>query len=431
MLIFGEISDIYGPRAAMSSGLFFVCGGFFVVALDPHHIYSWYASLVLLGFGGPGVTISIFALGQSMPDLDWLVSSMLSATFDGSSFVLNLFAVIYKTGVPVRTIFVAYFCMCAVVGVGVLLLLPEKEDGPCSCISKKKDKEDQLKDLLEEGSENKRSTSGSGSAISNLARSRSKSSSKSTDNADTLLDTVLDRRGAILDGGDGILAMLQRKDTVFLILWMGFYRLKCTWYMGQIQDQMKQQLTADEADNVLNAFTWCFPILAAVTAIPSSFILNRFGGKEDVYMAIVLFLEAVVCICNIFPNYYAQFTAAIVFGPAQTMQWGTYFHFMYQGYRYPEAKAGRMIGFVNLLMSVIGDVLPIALTQVQSAYQVTFTQINILLAGAVIIFGSLLVSHLRSERLLDTYEVGRRCCCFRKGARMDMQAESTIASGWG
>ena len=60
--------------------------------------------------------------------------------------------------------------------------------------------------------------------------------------------------------------------------------------MGQIQDQMKQQLTADEADNVLNAFTWCFPILAAVTAIPSSFILNRFGGKEDVYMAIVLFL---------------------------------------------------------------------------------------------------------------------------------------------
>jgi hypothetical protein len=49
---------------------------------------------------------------------------------------------------------------------------------------------------------------------------------------------------------------------------------------------------------------------------------------------------------------------------------------------YPGAKAGRMTGFVNPLMSVIGDVLPIALTQVQSAYQVTFAQINILLAGA-------------------------------------------------
>jgi MFS family permease len=430
MLLFGELSDVYGPRTAMSAGLFFVWGGFLVVALDPTHVTSWYICLVMLGFGGPGCTISIFALGQTMPDLDWLFSSMLSATFDGSSFVFTLFAVLYDANVSVHTLFYGYTGLCVVVGLAVLFLLPQTKGGMCSSSTSSStwsaSKEGGQESLLDDR-DIKEQQNGNGnikSAISSMARSRS--NSKVTGNE--LTETVLDRRGAILDGGDGILAMLQRKDTVFLILWMGFYRLKCTWYMGQLQDQMNEQLGEDVANDLVEVYTWAFPILAAVTAIPSSIILSRFGGKEDIYMAIVLFLETIVCVCNIFPNKHMQFVAAIAFGPAQTMQWGTYFHFMYQGYRYPEAKAGRMIGFVNLFMSVIGDVMPIVLTQARSAYGVTYTAINVGLAASVILFGTLMVSHLRAERLGPSYEVGKRCCCFRKGARTDMLVCSSCSS---
>ena len=126
-----------------------------------------------------------------------------------------------------------------------------------------------------------------------------------------------------------------------------------------------------------------------------------------------------------------QMVAVIVFGPAQTIQWSTYFHFLYQDYRYSSSKAGRMIGFINLLMSLIGDLSIPLLTSLQSVYGTTFLQINLALAGAVILSGVLLIYHLRMERLGFTYEVGQRCCCFKKGTRTELSAENTITSGWG
>ena len=51
-----------------------------------------------------------------------------------------------------------------------------------------------------------------------------------------------------------------------------------------------------------------------------------------------------------------QFASAILFGPCRTLQWACYFHFLSLPRRYPPQFVGRLLGYGNLVIALVGDV---------------------------------------------------------------------------
>ena len=58
------------------------------------------------------------------------------------------------------------------------------------------------------------------------------------------------------------------------------------------------------------------------------------------------------------PSFGPQLVAAVLFGPARTLQWACYFHFLASPSRYPPAAMGRVVGYANLVIALFGDLPP-------------------------------------------------------------------------
>ena len=61
------------------------------------------------------------------------------------------------------------------------------------------------------------------------------------------------------------------------------------------------------------------------------------------------------------PTWGTQLAGALVFGPARCLQWACYFQFLGDEVRYPPAVTGRVLGYNNLAIAIVGDVMPYGL----------------------------------------------------------------------
>merc|ERR1712087_103756 len=50
-----------------------------------------------------------------------------------------------------------------------------------------------------------------------------------------------------------------------------------------------------------------------------------------------------------------HYAAVLLFGPARTFQWACYFHMLSQPKRYSPAFSGRLVGYGNTIIAIVGN----------------------------------------------------------------------------
>jgi len=97
-------------------------------------------------------------------------------------------------------------------------------------------------------------------------------------------------------------------------------------------------------------------------ALPSSLIMKSYGDKPYIYWSIVSCFAAGFAFLSMIPTEGTQLAAALLFGPTRCLQWACYFQFLADEKRYPPHLTGRAIGYNNVAIGLVGDVLPSLLT---------------------------------------------------------------------
>ena len=137
---------------------------------------------------------------------------------------------------------------------------------------------------------------------------------------------------------------------------MGIFNLKSSFFIATFASQMRDMFYAPTADALSQTFNIAFPVGGFFTSVIASLLLERLGDREDLYLTLVLLLAIMFGIYNLLPYAASQFAAALLFGPTRTLQWATYFHFLSLPRRYPPQFVGRLLGYGNLVIALIGDV---------------------------------------------------------------------------
>ena len=72
-------------------------------------------------------------------------------------------------------------------------------------------------------------------------------------------------------------------------------------------------------------------------------------------MTIVVLAAITFGACNLMPYAASQLASALLFGPCRTLQWACYFHFLSLPKRYSPHYVGRLLGYGNLVLALLGD----------------------------------------------------------------------------
>jgi MFS family permease len=107
LAVYGEFVDRHGPRKTFLVGMAFACTGLGLLALNTmlHVPVLWFVCFACLGASGPGVFFSVLFLAEKHPTLQPLITTLASATYDGSAACFFLFNRLYfAAGMGLRTI---------------------------------------------------------------------------------------------------------------------------------------------------------------------------------------------------------------------------------------------------------------------------------------------------------------------------------------
>ena len=190
------------------------------------------------------------------------------------------------------------------------------------------------------------------------------------------------------------------------------------------------------SNHISNYFNVLFPVLALLSTPIAVWLFARFQHRDHEYMIVCGGLMSAWAICQGIPTVATQYAAATLFGPAackcslrclpphryaaatlfgpaRTLVWAAYFHFFQNAVRYPPSKLGRLIGYSNLLLAVVGDLPPIPLYSYvknqrdDAASTLVFTVIHAVLTGVVLAILVVLVVYLRRQhrRRLERFRI--------------------------
>jgi hypothetical protein len=190
------------------------------------------------------------------------------------------------------------------------------------------------------------------------------------------------------------------------------------------------------SNHISNYFNVLFPVLALLSTPIAVWLFARFQHRDHEYMLVCGGLMSAWAICQGIPTVATQYAAAMLFGPAackcslrrlpphryaaatlfgpaRTLVWAAYFHFFQNAARYPPSKLGRLIGYSNLLLAVVGDLPPIPLYSYvknqrdDAASTLVFTVIHAVLTGVVLAILVVLVVYLRRQhrRMLERFTI--------------------------
>ena len=151
-----------------------------------------------------------------------------------------------------------------------------------------------------------------------------------------------------------------------------------------LDPQLHVMLTPSDAQTISDTFNIAFPAGGFLFSFVAMWLLDRWHRDEHLYMGLVISLAVLFSMCNLFPNVWAQYVAIYTFGPTRTLQWAAYFlfleqvaacphlssprlaraltlpyspptHTLEQPDRYPPMFLGRLIGYGNLIIALVGD----------------------------------------------------------------------------
>lgn len=114
--------------------------------------------------------------------------------------------------------------------------------------------------------------------------------------------------------------------------------------------------------SIVQTFDIAFPTLSMLSTPIAIVLCSKFCEREHIYVSVVTTLTCVFGLLQLFPYPSTQLVATLAFGPARTLQWACYFHFFATPARYPPEKMGRMVGYANLFIALLGDGPPYLLT---------------------------------------------------------------------
>ena len=336
VVVYGELLDRCGPPVTLAAAVTLQSIGLGAVALSPltQSDALWFAGFILVGVSGPGVFLSALVFAERYTDAEALVTTLVAVAFDASSIVFNFWKLSYFGGASLASIALVSLALHLCVSALVYYVLPSRAE------------------LMRVRR-----------ASQNAAASRS--TEHPLERADgTALDELTH------DGDDDdtppppmygptstICSLLLRTDTLLLLFFMSTANLNQSFYIETASDELPLLMPA-RASALLATFDFAFPILSVCTTPLVLLLLRRARGRPHIYFG---FASSAVCVSMLLqclPYEAAQYAAACLFGPSRTAQWACYFHFFEASDRYPPSSIGRLVGYGNLMVAILGDAPP-------------------------------------------------------------------------
>uniref|UniRef100_A0A7S3JXM8 Uncharacterized protein n=1 Tax=Aureoumbra lagunensis TaxID=44058 RepID=A0A7S3JXM8_9STRA len=306
MVFYGEVQDRFGPLACFLIGEFFVLFGFFGFGLQKNNDFIFSVLLTFLALGGPGIFMGCLGLSDLYPSLEPAIAAATASAFDASALVFVLVSFFAKKmHASLEYAFFIWTVICFIFGIFVFLYLRTKRD-----------------------------------------------QHKKAHSSISLLEDQ-----ASLPEESRVWQHFKRRDTILLVTFMAMYNLKSSFFIETATEQARifQSSTSQ-------LFDLAFPLGGFL----SSFLVAARLRHSDA-LDIVALLSNLLCIAHLFPFKSSQILAALLFGPARTFQWATYFHYFYSSKNsYPSAVVGRLLGYSNLVIALLSDtIVPVLVAFVQ------------------------------------------------------------------
>jgi len=137
------------------------------------------------------------------------------------------------------------------------------------------------------------------------------------------------------------------------------------FYLQTQADQMELLFSPDTAAALATFLEFGFPILGFLASVVAvTHVFERNHDRELLCWIWPAGLGIAFCAVQMIPAVLAQYLAAMIFGPMRTLQWACYFHALAVAPRYPQHLAGRVLGYNNVVIALLSDTLPYALSAV-------------------------------------------------------------------
>ena len=374
MLLYGELLDRKGPRWCLGVGVAMSWLGFALLSLNDasfgfHSDALWCVAFILVGAAGPGVFMGCLTFGECFPLYQPIFTAVCASMWDTSSCIFLLFSSLYfDAHLPFSVIALVWLVIVTIVGGSVWTQLPTQSQldglrGHASVRASVRLSSNGLADFVGEH------VPPAGSAPSSLRSStRSLAAPPSGANEEAMAPRVVQAPRVLPDplynsmsstnGGHTLRHLFVRGDTILLLLFMSMYNLVSSFYIVTIKEQLATFLSSGEADAISLTFNIALPVGGALSSVGTVVLLKRLHHDEHLYMTLVVLLACAFSLANLAPFASIQYFAAVCFGPTRTLQWAAYFLFLEQPHRYPPAMVGRVIGYANLIIALVGDGAP-------------------------------------------------------------------------
>lgn len=139
---------------------------------------------------------------------------------------------------------------------------------------------------------------------------------------------------------------------------MATYNLKSAFYIETASDEIRDRFSGPFGRRFDFFFDVAFPAGGLATSFAAALLLQKVAAPHA-YYAVVASLANAFGVLQLLPGARAAYAGAALFGPARTVQWAAYFHFVES--RFPPHCVGRLLGYGNLAIALVGDGLPYAL----------------------------------------------------------------------
>lgn len=412
--LWGEYVDRAGAYKCFSLASLGVIGGFVMLALSlwPSPVFSISRDLLstisftILGVAGPGVFNGAYVgcvaiVGSSSSHVS-AFTAFSAACFDGSALVfalLRLFGVNFGLGLVTSTLIwsVAIFAL-RFIFLGLLSSSPGGGGGvelPGGAAQKASNGADAPLPRASEAS-GLLSSSGPPPALPMPPDPGDEASAKAPLAPSSSSTSSGGGSGFGLPTGLGGVCTARLRSTLLdrvnlaVIALMVSLNLVAAFYLQTQGEQMSLLFAPGEAASLSRFLEFGFPIVGFVASIAAAkLVFEPNHSRELLCWVWPAGLGAAFCLVQSIPLLATQYLAALIFGPMRTMQWACYFHALAVAPRYPQAVAGRVLGYNNVVIALLSDTLPYFLTaltagdetttQSEEAWRYAFVRICLLL----------------------------------------------------
>jgi len=368
----GEYVDRVGPRQCFATASFAsACGftllGFLLLpgsSLSLGRDVATTAAFAILGLVGPGIFnggyVGCLAIVGESPAHVSAFTAYSAACFDGSALVL---ALLHLLGVRfgVGLVFAMISWAAVILVLRFLFLHCLDEHRAELLVVRGKDGVPASAQPLPPATESSLLLGPSTGTVGASAQLTDPTAATHTATTTTTLPT--DEEGS--EHMPSLRSTLLHRANLAVVGLMVSLNLINAFYLQTQADQMGLLFSPSTAANLSTFLEFGFPILGFLASIAAvTHVFERNHDRELLCWAWPAGLGIAFCLVQMIPYVAAQYVAAMLFGPMRTLQWACYFHALAVAPRYPQHLAGRVLGYNNVVIALLSDTLPYALSAV-------------------------------------------------------------------